>query len=76
MTRKLSLDAFRNQEYKGMTRRTVTELFGSPDRDEGSGMFIYVYRLKAGDLIKVGCGIEVLYVRHTDENGVQLDELY
>ena len=59
-----------------MKCRDVEELFGLPERDEGSGIFVYVFTLVSGDLVKVGCGSDVLYVRHTDENGVLLEELY
>jgi hypothetical protein len=44
----------------------VRREFGPPDRDDGSGIYIYVYRLADGSEVLVGGGDSggVLYVRH------------
>ena len=46
--------------------RDVTAKLGSPDRDVGSGIFIYTYRLTDGSEVVIGSadGSRLLYVKH------------
>jgi hypothetical protein len=48
------------------TLQDVTARFGAPDRDVGSGIYIYAYRLTDGSDVLVGSadGSHILYVRH------------
>ena len=48
------------------TVQDVTARLGAPDRDVGSGLYVYAYRLADGSdvLIGSGDGSHILYVRH------------
>ena len=47
----------------------VTAKLGKPDRDVGSGLYVYAYRLNDGTDLLIGSsdGIGILYVRHGAE---------
>jgi hypothetical protein len=54
---------------RGTTLQQVMERLGTPDRDAGSGIHIYVYRLTDGTEVWVGSpGSEVWYVRHGSDS--------
>jgi hypothetical protein len=56
---------------KGMSMKQVIEIAGLPDRDIGSGIYIYIYNLADGSQIQIGCGHprEILYINlPTDGN--------
>ncbi len=63
-----SIDSFR---FIGphTTMQEVTAKLGKPDRDIGSGLYVYAYRLNDGTdvLIGSGDGSGILYVRHGTE---------
>ena len=44
----------------------VTSKLGNPDRDVGSGLYVYAYRLNDGSDVLIGSadGSSILYVRH------------
>jgi hypothetical protein len=48
------------------TLQDVTARLGAPDRDVGSGIYIYAYRLSDGSDVLIGSadGSHILYVRH------------
>ena len=47
----------------------VTSKLGDPDRDVGSGLHVYSYRLTDGSDVLIGSadGSRILYVRHGSE---------
>jgi len=51
-----------------MNYTSITQKFGQPDGDKGSGIHIYVYRLKDGTAIWIGYTDKILYARHMDSN--------
>jgi Ca-activated chloride channel family protein len=59
---------------KGMSRAQVETLLGRPERDEGSGIFILVYRLADGASLRVGLGPDLLWVREVTQ-GAERDLL-
>jgi len=44
----------------------VNTKLGAPDRDVGSGLYVYLYRLRDGSDVLIGSadGSHILYVRH------------
>lgn len=50
----------------GTTVGEVTARLGAPDRDLGSGLYVYGYELADGSEVRIGSadGTNVLYVRH------------
>ncbi len=42
--------------------------FGEPDSDIGSGIHIYVYKLKNSTEIWIGYTDHIIYARHVDRN--------
>jgi hypothetical protein len=51
------------------TMQQVTAKVGAPDRDVGSGLYVYAYRLSDGTNVLIGSadGLHILYVRHGTE---------
>ncbi len=60
-----------------LSMKQVVEVFGLPDRDIGSGIYIYVYDLADGSHVIIGSpdGKRLLYVIHSLANG-QKSELF
>jgi hypothetical protein len=58
-----------------LSMKQIVEVFGLPDRDIGSGIYIYVYNLKDRSQVRIGTpdGKQILYVVHSLENGKQQD---
>jgi hypothetical protein len=58
-----------------LSMKQIVEIFGLPDRDLGSGIYIYVYNLKDRSQVRIGTpdGKQILYVVHSLENGKQED---
>jgi len=60
------------KEFKSLkTGSAVSELFerfGQPEKDIGSGIHIYQYRLPDDSLIQVGCVENIFYVDHVVGN--------
>ena len=48
------------------TMQQLTAKLGDPDRDIGSGLYVYAYRLSDGSDVLIGSadGSRILYVRH------------
>jgi hypothetical protein len=48
------------------TMQQVNTKLGAPDRDVGSGLYVYLYRLRDGSDVLIGSadGSHILYVRH------------
>ncbi len=58
-----------------LSMKQIVEVFGLPDKDIGSGIYIYVYNLKDRSQVRIGTpnGKQILYVVHSLENGQQHD---
>jgi hypothetical protein len=67
---KRSVDAFKAVK-KGSTFADVTAWVGEPDKDIGSGIHIFEYKLPDGSRVVVGTPDlkDVKYVRHADKDG-------
>jgi hypothetical protein len=53
----------------------ITTKFGQPDFDKGSGIHIYVYKLKDSTEIWIGYTDRILYATHMDSNQQLLHKL-
>ena len=51
-----------------MNYSNIVSAFGEPEQDIGSGIHIYVYKLKDGTTIWIGYTDTILYARHMDSN--------
>lgn len=61
-------DYFSTHLVAGMNYSDIVNAFGEPDEDIGSGIHIYVYKLKDGTAIWIGYTDRILYARHVDSN--------
>ena len=52
-----------------MKYNAIVDLFGTPDDDIGSGIHIYVYKLKDGTSIYIGYTDKIMYAKHMDASG-------
>ena len=52
-----------------MNYTALTQQFGQPEADRGSGIHIYVYELKNGTAVWIGYTDKILYARHMDGYG-------
>lgn len=54
-----------------MSMKEVIRLCGEPDKDIGSGIHIYIYKLADGSVVRVGTpdDKQVMYVVHVAANG-------
>ncbi len=67
-----SLAYFKKNLKKEMDVQEITETFGKPEKDIGSGLHIFVYTLDDGSEILLGStGKELLYAYHEKENLLQ-----
>ncbi len=53
----------------------IIEIFGEPDKDIGSGISIFVYKLNDNTEIRIGYTDRILYAKHFSENQKELDSL-
>ena len=73
-TKKSSVPEERTASYfttylkPGMDFAAITNKFGAPDADNGSGIHIYVYKLKDATAIWIGYTDHILYARRVDSN--------
>ena len=69
-----SIDPFRLITDR-LSMKQIVEVFGLPDKDIGSGIYIYVYNLKDRSQVRIGTpdGKQILSVVHSLENGKQND---
>ena len=65
---KRSFEYFNTHLKAGMNFNDIKQTFGEPDEDKGSGIHIYVYKLKDGSAIWIGSTDKILYARHVDGN--------
>ena len=54
-----------------MTMADIVRKCGLPDKDVGSGIYIFVYRLRDGSTVRIGTSNLkfLIYVRHVDKSG-------
>ncbi|MDB5012560.1 MAG: hypothetical protein JWQ25_762 [Daejeonella sp.] len=58
-----------------MDNEAVVAMFGKPDAQIGSGLYIYVYDLKDGTQVIIGCGSEISYANHVTKDGALIKKL-
>jgi hypothetical protein len=61
-----SYEYFRDNISSGMNYNDLVAKFGTPSRDAGSGIHIYVYQLSDGTEIWIGYVNKIIYARHVD----------
>jgi hypothetical protein len=65
----LTLDFFEKNLQADMNYSSITNAFGLPSADIGSGIHIYVYPLSDGTQIRIGYVDKIMYARQCDKNG-------
>ena len=70
-----SIEYFEKNLTADMNYTSITEKFGDPDGDKGSGIHIYVYKLSDKTEIWIGFSDKILYARHMDESGILMKSL-
>lgn len=73
---KLTYEDFRDNLTKDMDYQSIVVKFGSPDRDIGSGIHIYVWELEDSTELWIGYVDKILYARHLDKNRNVLHTLF
>lgn len=63
-----TVEYFKQHLKADMNYTAITQTFGQPDADKGSGIHIYVYNLKDGTTIWIGYADKILYARQVDSN--------
>ena len=64
-----TVEYFKQHLTAGMNYTAITQTFGQPAEDKGSGIHIYVYNLKDGTSIWIGYTDKILYARQVDSSG-------
>lgn len=59
-----TLDFFIANLNKTLTYEQAIKIFGEPDRDVGSGLYIPEYDLDDGSTIILGFATKIVYARH------------
>ena len=72
----LSFDDFKSTLRKDMDNKTIVKTFGQPDKDIGSGIYVYVYKLSDSTAMIIGCTDQILYARHCDNKNKLLYDLF
>lgn len=70
-----TIEYFREHLAVDMTHDQLKSTFGEPDDDIGSGLHIYVYHLKDGTKVIVGCTDKIFYARHVNTDDQLILEL-
>ena len=63
-----SIDYFEARLQKDMSHERLMIIFGKPDKDLGSGIHIYVYKLDDTTEVWVGISDKILYANHLDKD--------
>jgi len=71
----LSLKDFKESLKPEMNYQAIVDVFGKPDKDIGSGIYIYVYTLKDSTEIHIGYTHKILYARHIGLDDQLIDNL-
>jgi len=72
----LALDDFTKILFETQDIDSISEQFGKPHDDIGSGIHIYVYYLNDDTQIWIGYTDKIMYVKHMDVDGNLIDILY
>ncbi|MCH9658160.1 hypothetical protein K0U27_05600 [archaeon] len=72
----ITLDDFKNTLSEPYDIDTLFSKFGTPHKDIGSGIHVYVYELDDSTQIWIGYTDHILYVTHLDPDGNILEELF
>ncbi len=68
--KELTYEMFANSLVRDMNYDQFVDLFGKPNRDEGSGLHIYIWTLENGTEVSVGfAGGYIYYAYHIDKEG-------
>ena len=62
----LTYNYFKTHLTKDMGHLKIIQTFGQPDKDIGSGIYIYEYYLSDSTKVIIGCVDKVFYSYHTD----------
>jgi len=62
-----TLDYFQTNLQLDMSHSKLIAVFGEPDKDVGSGIHIYVYRLDDSTDVRIGITDKLLYANHVDK---------
>ena len=71
-----TLDDFKNVLSKPYNIDEIFSKFGEPHDDIGSGIHIYVYELNDLTEVWVGYADDILYMKHVDSGGNELEDLF
>ena len=71
-----TIDDFRETLSKSIEIETIFSKFGTPQKDIGSGIHIYVYELEDATQVWIGYTDRIWYVRHVDPDGNVLEKLF
>ena len=63
-----SIDYFETHLQNDMSHQKLMFVFGQPDKDLGSGIHIYVYKLDDTTEVWVGITDKIHYANHVDQN--------
>jgi hypothetical protein len=63
-----SYEYFSSNLTAGMSFTQIKLTFGEPDFDKGSGIHIYVYKLRDNTEVWIGYNDHIVYARHLDSN--------
>ena len=74
--KQLSFNDFKSTLRKDMDHKAIIETFGQPDKDIGSGIYIYIYELPDSTTIIIGCTDHVLYASHCDKESNLLHDFF
>lgn len=71
----LTYDYFVHNLNSRMNYAEIVRVFGQPQRDNGSGIHIYVYELNDSTEIWIGYADKIFYAKHVDKNQQLIDTL-
>lgn len=71
----LTYDIFKTNLNADMNYVSITEKFGAPSEDIGSGIHIYVYKLIDSSEVWIGYTDKIFYAKHMDINHQLLENL-
>lgn len=70
-----SYEHFKQNLSADMNYESITDKFGAPLKEIGSGIHIYVYPLKDGTQLWIGYANYIMYAKQVDEDGKVLQVL-
>jgi hypothetical protein len=70
-----SVAYFKQNINQSLSYDQLVERFGPPQRNSGSGIDIYEYDLADSTKIAIGYAGSIYYVKHLDQNGIELETI-